>query len=107
MNSTSKSKPKRVGLPLATDFDKTFVKDWERLTHSGRYDLQRLKEVISLIAADTGDLPAQYRDHELQGQWAGFRECHVGGDFLLIYRHLDKRRVAFVRAGTHSELFGR
>jgi mRNA-degrading endonuclease YafQ of YafQ-DinJ toxin-antitoxin module len=31
------------------------------------------------------------------------RECHIGGDFLLIYR-LDGEAIVFVRAGTHSEL---
>jgi addiction module RelE/StbE family toxin len=41
--------------------------------------------------------------------WADHRECHIGGDFLLIYR-LDgsgtNQQVVFVRAGTHAELFG-
>ena len=32
------------------------------------------------------------------------RECHIGGDFLLIYR-IEAAAIAFVRAGTHSELF--
>ena len=57
--------------------------------------------------ANTGDLPAEYRDHLLSGDWADHRECHVGGDFLLIYHLPDKASVVFVRAGTHSELFGR
>ena len=48
-------------------------------------------------------------DHPLKGEWAGYRECHVGGDFLLIYEVDDAAGksggVTFVRAGTHSELF--
>ena len=39
-----------------------------------------------------------------EGHWADHRECHIGGDFLLIYR-LDGHTLIFVRAGTHSELF--
>ncbi|QIM50301.1 type II toxin-antitoxin system mRNA interferase toxin, RelE/StbE family [Pusillimonas sp. DMV24BSW_D] len=42
------------------------------------------------------------------GDWAGYRKCHVGGDFLLIYRLDDTGKhglVVFVRSGTHSELF--
>lgn len=107
MNSTSKLNPKRVGLPRTSDFAKAFIKDWDRLTHSGRYNLQNLKDTMELIVANTGDLPAGYRDHALQGDWADHRECHVGGDFLLIYRYPNKTSVQFVRAGTHSELFGR
>jgi mRNA interferase YafQ len=42
------------------------------------------------------------------GNWDGHRECHIGGDFLLIYR-LDESgkagTVIFVRAGTHADLF--
>jgi len=36
------------------------------------------------------------------------RECHIGGDFLLIYRLEDEgkyERIYFTRIGTHSELF--
>ncbi|MFZ5472949.1 MAG: type II toxin-antitoxin system YafQ family toxin, partial [Pseudomonadota bacterium] len=43
-------------------------------------------------------------DHPLKGDWADHRECHIGGDFLLIYR-LDGNAVIFVRTGTHSDLF--
>ncbi|WP_273453372.1 type II toxin-antitoxin system YafQ family toxin [Nevskia ramosa] len=103
---TSKPGKKRAPLPLRSDYTKQFKKDWERLTHSGRYDMQALKEAMALIVANKGDLPAGYRDHELAGDWADHRECHVGGDFLLIYLLPSKESVVFVRAGTHSELFG-
>jgi mRNA interferase YafQ len=33
------------------------------------------------------DLPARYRDHGLTGQWAGFRDCHLKPDLVLIYQH--------------------
>ncbi len=68
--------------------------------------MQRLKEVMMLLIANEGPLPAEWRDHELEGEWADHRECHVKGDLLLIYR-LAPGSVKFVRAGTHSELFGR
>ena len=45
-----------------------------------------LKEVMLPLIANTGPLPPEWRDHELAGNWSGHRECHVGGDFLLIYR---------------------
>jgi mRNA interferase YafQ len=49
-------------------------------------------------------LPAQYLDHELQGEWTGNRECHIRGDFLLVYQ-VTKTDVIFVDTGTHAELF--
>ena len=59
-----------------------------------------------LLLAAGEPLPPEYLDHELRGEWDGYRECHIGGDFLLIYR-IDGDLVVFVRAGTHNDLFRR
>ena len=99
---------KRAAAPRAADYTKAFLKDWERLSRSGRYDMHRLKEAILLLIANDGPLGPEWSDHPLRGDWAGHRECHIGGDFLLAYRIDDSgkaRQVIFVRAGTHAELF--
>ncbi|MDD4913334.1 MAG: type II toxin-antitoxin system YafQ family toxin [Sideroxydans sp.] len=107
----SKKKPassKRASLPRATDFARSFSRDWERLSRSGRYDMKRLKEVMLLLIANDEPLGAEWQDHALKGGWEGHRECHAGGDFLLIYRLDDQKPgglIVFVRTGTHSELF--
>jgi len=74
------------------------------LTHSGRYDMTRLKEAMLLLIAGDAPLGSEWRDHPLKGDWSDHRECHIGGDFLLIYQ-LDGERLNFVRAGTHADLF--
>ncbi len=107
MTSTKSPNQKRANLPRASDRSKAFLKDWERLSHSGRYDMNRLKEAMLLLIANDGPLPPEYLDHALSGDWEDFRECHIGGDFLLIYQLPDKNTIKFARAGTHSELFGR
>ena len=35
-----------------------------------------------------------------------YRECHIGGDFLLMYELLGDTDIIFVRAGSHADLFG-
>jgi mRNA interferase YafQ len=100
------AKAKRAPLPRRSDHTKQFDKDWEKLTHSGRQNMRRLKDAMMLLIANEGPLPAEWLDHELEGEWADHRECHAKGDLLLIYR-LNADNVTFVRAGTHSELFGR
>ena len=98
---------KRAVLPRRSDRDKSFVKDWVRLSRSGRYDLNRLKEVMALLVSNE-PLGPEWRGHALAGPWTDHRECHVGGDFLLIYRLTGSaadETVVFVRAGTHAELF--
>ncbi|MCJ8206143.1 type II toxin-antitoxin system YafQ family toxin [Pseudomonas sp. RGM2987] len=50
-------------------------------------------------------LPSEFLDHPLTGNWDGFRECHIGGDFLLVYEHSRPDLITFVDLGSHSELF--
>jgi len=95
---------KRATLPRASDYTRQFQRDWERLSRSGRYDMPRLKEAMLHLIANDAPLGAEWADHALKGAWADHRECHIGGDFLLIYQ-IEANRVNFVRAGTHSELF--
>lgn len=81
-----------------------FLKDWERLSRSGRHDMGRLKQAMLLLIANDAPLGAEWLDHPLKGDWADHRECHIGGDFLLIYQ-ADDQMITFVRAGTHADLF--
>ncbi|MEA1051835.1 type II toxin-antitoxin system YafQ family toxin [Lamprobacter modestohalophilus] len=104
MTSKKPANIKRAKPPRACDFTKTFLKDWKRLSHAGRYDLKRLKQVMLLLIANDATLGPEWLDHALKGDWADHRECHIGGDFLLIYQ-ADDNSIVFVRAGTHSELF--
>ena len=50
-------------------------------------------------------VPAEYDPHELKGTFAGFMECHVESDFLLIWFDEQNKQIRLVRLGTHSELF--
>ena len=104
MTSKRPSTAKRALPPRAADYTKSFLKDWERLSRSDRYDMHRLKAAMLLLIANDAPLGAEWRDHPLKGDWADHRECHVGGDFLLIYQ-VEGNSIIFVRAGTHSDLF--
>jgi mRNA interferase YafQ len=103
---TSKKPPsaKRAALPRPSNYTKAFVKDWERLSRTGRFNMRQLKEAMLLLITNEGPLGPEWSDHALSGPWQDHRECHIGGDFLLIYK-LEGNGIMFVRAGTHSELF--
>jgi mRNA interferase YafQ len=105
MTSKKTARQKRAKLPRNSDKTKRFAKDWVSLSHSGRYDMARLKEAMMLLIANDVPLPPEYLDHPLSGDWDGFRECHIGGDFLLIYELKTDDEIFFTRAGTHAELF--
>ena len=107
MTSKRPASSKRAGLPRASDHTKGFGKDWVRLSRSGRFDMRQLKEAMLLIVGNDAPLSPEWRDHALTGNWADHRECHIGGDFLLIYKigsQGAKEFVIFVRAGTHADL---
>ena len=108
MTSKKTAGSKRASLPRVADYAKSFLKDWERLSHAGRYNMHQLKEDMMLLIANSNPLGPEWLDHPLTGNWEGYRECHIGGDFLLIYKLDDSTKqglVIFVRAGTHTELF--
>ena len=104
MTSKKPASAKRAAPHRASDSTKHFRKDWQQLSRSGRYDMKRLKEAMLLLIANDGPLGPEWLDHPLKGDWADHRECHIGGDFLLIYQS-DENLVFFVRSGTHSALF--
>jgi len=78
-----------------------FEKDYKKAVRSGR-DMVRLKRTMNWIANEQS-LPPALRDHKLVGNYQGRRECHLSGDWLLIYK-LEKDTVVFERTGSHSEL---
>ena len=82
-----------------------FRKDLKQSAKRG-YKLDMLNEVVELLARRE-QLPDKYKDHDLMGNFAGFRECHIQPDWLLVYRvHEEKLFLFLSRTGTHSDLFG-
>ena len=96
MASKKPAASKRASLPRASDYTREFHKDWQSLSHSGRYDMNKLKKAMLLLVANDGPLPPEWLDHPLTGDWVGHRECHIGGDFLLIYRLDDSGKSGLV-----------
>lgn len=51
-------------------------------------------------------LEEKYKDHELKGEFKGFRECHIQPDWLLMYLLEDDiLTLTLVDTGTHADLF--
>ena len=81
-----------------------FKKDLKLAAKRG-YDLDLLDAVVTYLA-ERRPLAEKYRDHELTGNYSGFRECHIQPDWLLVYRVEADELILFLsRTGTHSDLF--
>jgi mRNA interferase YafQ len=79
-----------------------FEKDLALLDRRG-IDLVPVAEIIAKLRRGIA-LPANSRPHPLRGEWVGFKELHLGGDLIMIYR-LTKEELQLVRIGNHSDLF--
>ncbi len=81
-----------------------FRKDLKRIRKRG-YDLSKLDDVLQILLSEES-LQEKYHDHDLTGDYKGFRECHIEPDWLLVYA-VDKEKIILTasRTGTHSDLF--
>lgn len=88
---------------LNVNYSGQFKKDYKRCQKRG-WNIELLKSVVAILAIPD-ILPPQNRDHNLSGDHAGRRECHITPDWLLIYE-IDGNDLYLERTGTHSDLFG-
>ena len=82
-----------------------------KLTVSGQYkrdhktilkrswNVESLKTVFDVLLNEEA-LARKYHDHELSGNYVGYRECHIESDWLLIYKVAD-RQLKLQRTGSH------
>ena len=76
---------------------KQFTKDLKRVKLTDK-QFEKLIRFVSLL------LPPEAKDHPLLGEWKDFREFHLGGDLLVIYR-IEGEELTLVRIGSHNQLF--
>lgn len=85
----------------------TFRRDYKREA-KGRHRATLDADLMAVLAALADDQPLapRHRDHDLSGDWAGYRDCHIRPDLVLIYRKPDANTLRLARLGSHSEVFG-
>ena len=70
------------------------------------FNVKELDEVVRMLA-NGEKLDAKYRDHQLDGEFKAFRECHIKPDWLLVYRILRKKCYLYLfDTGSHADIFG-
>ena len=81
-----------------------FKKDVKRCVKRG-LPLIGLKKVMALLKVD-GQLPPQYRQHKLSGNYDNCWECHIKADWLLVWEeHEDELVLVMTDTGSHADLF--
>ena len=84
---------------------KPYKRSIKKIRTSGNKDFISETEEITRQLSEGGKLGDKHRDHELSGQFKGYRECHIRPDLLLIYQ-ISGKCLILVNMGSHSELFG-
>lgn len=90
---------------LELTVSKTYKKALRKLLKSGNFDEKKLIEVINKLLEEKR-LDEKYQDHNLNGELADCRDCHIYNDMVLIYK-IDKVNNTLVLSniGSHSDLF--
>ena len=89
---------------LKIKYHTSFKKDYKKVVKRG-YDIKLMEDVIKKLASGE-KLPEKNRDHDLSGDYAGCRECHIMPDWLLIYEIDNGELILYLtRTGSHSDLF--
>lgn len=92
----------RYTVKLTTQFKRDY-----KLAIKRGLNTELIQEVIKILSIGES-LPENNKDHALSGVWAGFRECHIQPDWLLVYRvYEDVLILTLTRTGSHSDLFGK
>jgi len=87
-------------------YEKLYRKQYRLLEKRG-YNMSFLDDVVFRLA--NGEiLPAKYLDHPLRGKRRGYRDCHITGDWVLIYK-TDKNILTLIlsETGTHSDILNK
>ncbi|MCF8450405.1 MAG: type II toxin-antitoxin system YafQ family toxin [Taibaiella sp.] len=83
---------------------KQFERDYKLCKKRG-LKTELIHQVFEVLA-ETGSLPAKYKPHKLSGNYAGFLECHIQSDWLLVWAiNEEKHEITLTRTGSHSDLF--
>ena len=92
---------------LSVRYSKQFKKDLARMMKRKDFKKAKFERVVGMLA-DRETLPPRCHDHALENSrnYQNLRECHIGPDWLLVYRIEDDVLTLFLaRTGTHSDLF--
>ncbi len=81
---------------------KSFLKDWRKVSLTdGQYE-KFILYIGSLLKDKT--LPLEALDHPLKGDFIDYREFHLSGDVLIIYK-INIEQLILFRLGSHSQVF--
>lgn len=84
----------------------SFKQDFKKATKQGfikEAEIAEIDKIIQLLA-NNQPLEPRHRNHFLKHDYAGFSECHIKPNLLLIYK-VEADILYLTRIGRHQDIF--
>lgn len=88
-------------------YTKGFSKSLKKISSGvgGKKIVQELEVFLDILVSGK-KISESYRDHQLQGELKEYKECHIRGDVLVVYKKEERFLIiTLVDIGSHSYLF--
>lgn len=88
-------------------YSKNFSKSLKKINSSvgGKKIVQELEVFLDILVLGK-NIPENYKDHQLHGDLSEYRECHIRGDVLVVYKKEEGLLIiTLIDIGSHSYLF--
>ena len=83
---------------------KDFIKDLKKIKMTDTQFKKFIKYISFLIEGKK--LPKEALDHSLKGEFKNYREFHLGGDLIVLYKKDEENKeLILVAIGSHSQIF--
>lgn len=79
-----------------------YRKDLKRIRNNPK-KAEALLKVLHILEQEL-EIPTEYNPHPLTGDYNGCMECHIQGDFLLIWIDEEAHEIDLVRLGSHVRI---
>ena len=85
---------------------KNFIKDLKKVKITDEQFSKFIKFISKLLNKE--NLLKEALDHSLKGEFKNYREFHLGGDLIVLYKKDDEiKEIILVAIGSHSQIFKR
>ena len=90
-------------MKLNLNIENSFRNDTKRLYKRNILVQDEIAPIVEKLL-NQEQLDPKYKDHALKGDYAGYRDCHIESNLVLVYK-IQNNTLYLSRIGRHSDIF--
>lgn len=90
-------------MKLNLNIENSFRDDTKRLYKRNILVQDEIAPIVEKLL-NQEPLPPKYKDHALKWDYAGYRDCHICADLVLVYK-IQNDTLYLSRIGRHRDIF--